>query len=236
MATESISVAAPGAVHPARDTRGFWRVLLAVLAPLPFLAKAVYYALMPDSGDSWRNLVVWNAAHPNTYAALQWFDAVFVVLIVPAAFTVAWIARRGAPRLATIGALVLITGFLAGISLNTNDDKLAYITASHHFNAAIVNEVDDALQNNPVVAIGGLLFIAGLVIGTVMLGIALWRSHSAPTWAGIALAIGGATHPFLPGPIPKAIGLMVAAIGLSGATITLLRMRNDEFDLPPAPQ
>ncbi len=234
MVTDSVSIAAPPAAKPRRDTRGFWRVLLAVLAPIPFVAKAVYYALMPNGGDDWKDQVAWNAIHPNTYAALQWFDAIFILLIVPAAFAAAWVARRGAPRLATIGALVLITGFLAGIGLNTNGDRLAYITASHHFDVTVLSQVDDALENNPVVGLGGLLFIVGLVVGSVLLGIALWRSHAAPAWTGIALAVGGFTHPLMPGPIPTAIGLLIVAAGFSGASIALLRMRNDDFDLPPA--
>jgi hypothetical protein len=212
MVTSSASVPTASAVKPSHDTRGFWRILLAVLAPLPWVARAVYYAIMPDSTGTFRDLVVWNAAHPNTYATLQWLDAAFVMLIVPAAFTVAWVARRGAPRLATIGALLLIAGFLGGIGLNVNDDRLAYT----------------------VTGLGGLLFICGLVIGSVLLGIALWRSHAAPAWAGIALAVGGFTHPFLPGPTPTAIGLLILAIGFGAASIALLRTNNDDFDLPPA--
>jgi hypothetical protein len=46
--------------------------------------------------------------------------------------------------------------------------------------------------------------------------------------------VGGATHPFIPSHIGQGIGLLVAAAGFTGASITLLRMRNDEFDLPAA--
>jgi hypothetical protein len=98
----------------------------------------------------------------------------------------------------------------------------------------VIAQLDTALQNNPVTGLGGLLFICGLVIGSVLLGIALWRSHAAPAWAGIALAVGGFTHPFLPGPTPTAIGLLILAIGFGAASIALLRTNNDDFDLPPA--
>jgi hypothetical protein len=49
----------------------------------------------------------------------------------------------------------------------------------------------------------------------------------------IALIVGGVTHPFLPNHVIAGIGLLVAAAGFAGATVALLRMRNDEFDLPP---
>jgi len=54
-----------------------------------------------------------------------------------------------------------------------------------------------------------------------------------PAWYGIALMVGGVTHPFIPGAAGQGIGLVVAAVGFAGASVALLRMRNDEFDLPP---
>jgi ABC-type uncharacterized transport system permease subunit len=66
-----------------------------------------------------------------------------------------------------------------------------------------------------------------------LLGLALWRSRVAPRWMAIALIVGGVTHPFLPNHVIVGIGLLIAAAGFAGATVALLRMRNDEFDLPP---
>jgi hypothetical protein len=50
---------------------------------------------------------------------------------------------------------------------------------------------------------------------------------------GIALALGGFTHPFLPGHLAAGIGLLVASIGFAGVSVALLRSSNDSFDLPP---
>lgn len=46
--------------------------------------------------------------------------------------------------------------------------------------------------------------------------------------------IGGATHPFIPHHIGQGIGLFVAAASFVGVSVALLRMSNDEFDLPAA--
>jgi hypothetical protein len=43
--------------------------------------------------------------------------------------------------------------------------------------------------------------------GLLLLGIALWRSRVAPAWMGIALGLGGFTHPFLPGHVLAGLGL-----------------------------
>lgn len=52
----------------------------------------------------------------------------------------------------------------------------------------------------------------------------------------IALLLGGATHPFIPGGhVAVGIGLLVAAVGYAGASLALIRTPNDDFDLPPVP-
>ncbi|WP_371778250.1 hypothetical protein [Streptosporangium subroseum] len=50
---------------------------------------------------------------------------------------------------------------------------------------------------------------------------------------GIAFMAGGLTHPFIPSQAGAAAGLAIGAVGFAGATVALLRMRNDDFDLPP---
>jgi hypothetical protein len=70
-------------------------------------------------------------------------------------------------------------------------------------------------------------------VGLGLLGAALWRSRVVPAGFGIALMVRGITHPFIPTHIGQGIGLVVAAIGFAGASVALLRMGNDEFDLPP---
>ncbi|MFJ2715556.1 hypothetical protein [Streptomyces sp. NPDC087437] len=56
--------------------------------------------------------------------------------------------------------------------------------------------------------------------------------------AGIALAVVGFTHPFMPGHIASGVGLLVAGVGFAaagfaGAGWALLRMSDDDFDRAP---
>ena len=48
--------------------------------------------------------------------------------------------------------------------------------------------------------------------------------------------IGDDTHPIIPMSVGQGIGLLVAAAGFAGVSVALLRMTNDEFDLPPLPR
>ncbi|MEV1203265.1 hypothetical protein [Microbispora rosea] len=219
---------------PPRDVRGFWRVLLAVVAPLPMLGMGLNYLFSPvDGGESFEATVAAYAAHEQAAGVLRWFALPFLVGLIPATFAVAWVARRGAPRLTTAGALLALLGDLAGFPLIRGGDDLAYLTVTRHFDVATMARIQNALEDDPVQLVASLLFIVGIVVGLLLLGLALWRSGAAPAWMGVLLAAGGFTHPFMPGHTASGIGLLVAAVGFAGASVALLRMRDDEFDLPP---
>ena len=97
-----------------RDVRTFWRVLLAVLAPLPMVGLGAYYLLSPiDGGAPLESTVAAYAADPVRAELLPYLQVPFL-FIVPAVFAVVWVSRRGAPRLTTVGALIALTGFLVG--------------------------------------------------------------------------------------------------------------------------
>lgn len=224
------------AVRKPRDVRGFWRVLLAVVAPLPMLFMGIYYLISPVNGDApFKTTVAAVAADPGRFEFMQWLQVPFFLLI-PAMFAAAWVSRRTAPRLATAGGLLAIGGMCAGFFLLPGVVTLEYLTVHAGLDAATMEKLADAFEKQPSLQIGGLLFILAVTFGLLLLGIALWRSRVAPAWMGIALAFGGFTHPFMPGHLAAGAGLVIAAIGFAGASVALLRSSNDTFDLPPLQQ
>ena len=128
--TETAAAVTPAAIaKPPRDVRGFWRVLLAIIAPLPMLAEGIYYLFVPIGGDvTFQDTVTAFAAHKQLIDVITWFGAVFVVGLIPATFAVAWAARRGAPRLATWGAAIALLGFMTGLPLLGGPINVSYIT------------------------------------------------------------------------------------------------------------
>ncbi|MEV0269740.1 hypothetical protein AB0H43_13250 [Hamadaea sp. NPDC050747] len=232
MSTET--AVTPPIVKTRKDLRGFWRILLAVLAPLPMLGMGLAYILSPvDGGVSFEDTVAAYTGHLDQVRLTQYLGLPFLVLLIPATFAVVWVSRRGAPRLTTAGAILALLGQLAGFPLNQGGDLLAYATAKHHLDLATMTTLQTKLEEDPIALLGGLLFIVGIVFGLLLLGVALWRSKAAPAVFGILLAIGGFTHPFMPGHVAAGLGLLVTAAGYAGASLALLRMSNDQFDLPP---
>ena len=216
-----------------RDVRGFWRVLLAVIAPVPILLQGVVYLISPVGGNApFDETVAAVAAHQGRFELMQWLQVPWFLLI-PASFAVAWVTRRRVPRLSTVGAIVTMGGLGAGLFLLGGPVTPEYLTVHEGLDPGTMEKVRSAMDNLPIFAVGSLLFILAITVGLLLQGIALARSRVAPVWMGIALAVGGFTHPFMPGHVAAGIGLVVTAVGFAGASIALLRTPNDAFDLPP---
>jgi hypothetical protein len=216
------------------DARGFWRIVLAIVAPLPMLAQGIYYLLSPVDGDAdFDTTLAAFRAHAGLASGLMYVDAVFVTLLLPATVAVLWVARRGAPRLTTWAGAISLTGFLAGFTLMGGVLTSPLLTVRHGLDPSAMKDMSAAFEGDPLIAGASLLFIVGVVIGLGLLGLALWRSRAVPAVYGILLMLGGVTHPFIPGHVGQGIGLLVAAAGFAGASVALLRTPDDAFDLPP---
>lgn len=226
-----IDAAPSGTQH---DRRGFWRIVLAVVVPMPMLAKGIFYLLSPVDGDaSFKDSVAAFEAHRSLLETMKWLDAVFVVTLIPGTIGAAWVARRGAPRLTAAGAAIALSGFFAGIALLGGVETPAVVTVQHHLDVRTMAALNDAMVSEPLLGVASLLFIVGVVFGLGLLGGALKRSRAVPAWAAFAVMVGGATHPFIPISVGQGIGLLVAAAGMIAVSVALLRMPDDEFDLPP---
>jgi Domain of unknown function (DUF4386) len=78
-----------------------------------------------------------------------------------------------------------------------------------------------------------LVFVVGIVIGLILLGIAAWRRHVVPVWAGIALIVGGVLA--FAGGDSKVINIVdfaVLVVGLGSIGLAVLSMSDEEWDAP----
>lgn len=228
--TTTVETPATTTVH---DVRGFWRVLLAVIVPLPWLAKGVQYIVAETDYDhSADQIKAWTT--DQSWAWLQWLDVVFVVLVVPSIIAMALVSRRGAPRLTTAATIVMGGGFLMVLPLNIGGDPLVWVAARKGYDPTATGTFIDALQNDSRVGLGGLGFILAITIGSILIGLALWKSKAVPAWAAALVALGGCTHPFLSFEHHvHGAGLVVLALGCVAVSAALLKLSNDAFDLPP---
>jgi hypothetical protein len=81
------------------------------------------------------------------------------------------------------------------------------------------------VQVIPAVAVATVVFVAGHIMGTVLLGAALWRV--VPRWAAVALAVSQPLHlvfaVIVPNHLLDAAAWTLTAVGFGVAAITLCR-------------
>ena len=145
----------------------------------------------------------------------------------------------GVIRNASIGLSLAVVGFTClAIGNSFGEISTALVTSHPEFDQATAYALGSGLELGPVSNLTGTLFVFGHLIGTIILGIALWRSRTVPSWAAVLLAVSQPIHlasVLLDNRPLDLIGWGGTAVGFAAAGWALLRMKNDHFDLPPRP-
>lgn len=170
-------------------------VCLAVAA----LGQLVQYLVTPlaNEGVSPAAMVAEAAGRPGAMGLARWLDLA-ILFLVPATLVVGWLA--GAPRsvLANVGTAITFLATLMGSAYLFAIDVLVYTGDAQ----AVGAYTGDALVSTVT-----LVFLAGHVVGPIILAVALVRSGSVPWWAGVAVGLS---------PVLEIGG---QAIGLSALTV-----------------
>lgn len=224
--------------RPPSDVRHVWRILLAVVAPLPWLALAISNGITPeDLGGTTEDTFHAMAGDLGAAQAAQWLGVVFALLVVPSAVAMVVAHRRVMPRLT-----LLVGGFVAyacwSALNNPNLNLIAIITAEHGLDSETMIDLATRLEDHPTTIIAIFPFFLTITLGRIALGVLLWKARTAPRAFAIAMLLASPVELLLVGgPLGSNFGPSVSyvltAIGFSAASVALWRMTDDEFDLPP---
>jgi hypothetical protein len=236
MSTSFKPAAPTRATGQPRDLRGFWRILLAVVAPIPGIALALSNWFNPtELGGSTRETFDSIAAHQSEASLSMWFGAIFAILAVPSGVAMLMATRRVAPRLSTWVVGFVTLGFTAGVTAPNVVNNIALETAKQDLDPAVGIALADGIFNSAFTNVAILPFFLTITIGRVLLGIVLWRARIAPRWMAVAMLLASPVEFALVGPVGNigpTLAYALTAVGFASASVALLRMRNDEFDLP----
>jgi hypothetical protein len=218
-----------GPATAAPPTGRVLRVALAVVAPLAPLAIGLSKIIAPyGSADGGGAVLDAVAAAPGTVDAVLWLRLPIVVLLVPGVLAAGLAALRGAPRLATAGLLVAVPTWSAAFAM-PDTDGLARALVDTGTDRAEAVRVWEAVagMGHPSVGVAVALFVIGHIVGTVLLGLALWRSRAVPAWIGIALAVSQPLHfvafVVLASPPLDLAAYCLTALGFGAAGLALAR-------------
>ncbi|MGZ4436094.1 MAG: hypothetical protein ACXVXD_13675 [Nocardioidaceae bacterium] len=152
------------------------------------------------------------------------------VLLVPTAFVLFRLTRRGAPRLAMtgIGFAVLGSG-LSGLVVTDMYDLSIGLNVGEKAGVPI-----SEMHGVPGVAIGMLSMAVtsalGTFLGMLLLALAAWRSRLAPFWPALAIVAGWVTAFGAHGALRACGGWAAVAVALAFLGVRVLQLSDAEYD------
>ncbi|WP_460491885.1 hypothetical protein [Dactylosporangium cerinum] len=200
----------------------------ALVAPWFIVACNTGWAMAQAAGasdETGADALTAAAAHPALLRNVVLFGMLGALLMMPAALGAARVAGRGAARLAFVGGTLTAAGYACYQAVLLTDlTTLAMVRVGGPMVgfAAVL----DARQQDATGTWVFLLFVLGNIVGTFLLGLALWRSRSVPRWAAAAVMIWPPTH--IVGLVAgvewfEVAGAAVQAIGFAAVAVRLLR-------------
>lgn len=172
------------AVDRVRPLRAAMAAVL-VLGPLLFIVASL---LSPYdmTEDRTRNIVADIAAHQGQEKAAAWLWMAMALLLTTAVLLACVYVAARSLRLG-VAALVLFGGGVLLINAAPSQDFVVLAGLDKGVGQGALVKVIDGADGLPVLAVAGVWFIVGLVVGSVLLGIGLLRSHAVPAWAAYVL-------------------------------------------------
>ncbi len=134
-----------------------------------------------NPGDPAATQVADAAAHPAAMSAAVVLDLP-LLLIIPAVIFIGLAAGYHTSMLARVGT-VLTTAAVLGAGYLLAGDVVVRVAAQHAGGVAVAG----AVTGSGVFDFVAVVYLAGHVVGFVLLGVAAWRNRTLPRWAAVSL-------------------------------------------------
>jgi hypothetical protein len=218
------------------DLRHASRLLAALVLPLgPLSVAGLRYVLPYFSASSPGEMAKDVMAAEGRQSAVLWLGLIATFTLLPGVLAVGRLTRRGAPRMTAAAMLLVVPGYLALIYM-IGSDLVLWTGAKAGLDASTLTEL--AGTTHPSSNIAAVVFVVGHVIGTVLLGLALLQSRTVPLWAAFVTIVAQPMHfvafIVLDNQTLDAVSWTANGLAFAVVAVAILRMRDDEWDLPPA--
>jgi hypothetical protein len=223
---------------------GRWTGLVAaVILPIGPAAIAILRFVLPYyTVDEPPGMAAKVAADLGSQSLVVWLGLIAVMTTVPAVIWIGRLTFRGAPALTAVALALAVPGYLA-LGLIMAGDVLLWTGIHTGLEPEIV--ADLLANSHPAIGVAEGIFVLGHVLGTILLGLALWRSRVVARWAAGMTAISQPIHliaaVFLLSPPLDLAAWMMTAVGFAAAGIAISMEENawgrarQEHQLPKIP-
>jgi len=205
-----------------------------LLAPLAVgLLRATIPVEEPGSVVTGREAIGTIARHAGAQRLTIVFGVAAALLLPFAMITLARLVSRRTPVLGAIGGGLAIVGWAMVPVLVTLD--VLGLELSKLGDTATSAQVWDRVQGNAAIGVFTAVFVAGHVIGMLVLAVGLHRGGWVPGWAALAIVVGDLIHPagaFAASRPIEVVAFALLVIGLAPAAAALARLHDNEWDIP----
>lgn len=150
---------------------------LAVLMPLGPAAVAVLRFVLPYSTpDSPATMVSKIAADPSAQRLVLWLSVVAALALVPGAIAALSLTWHRAPVLSLVTAVLLVPGYLMVGSAGGGTDLFVSAGLASGVDSGALVALASSTLADPVSTVSTAVFVAGHLLGAILLGVTLLRS------------------------------------------------------------
>lgn len=218
------------------DLRHASRLLAALVLPLgPLAVAGLRYVLPYFSATTPQETAASVLSADGRQSAVLWLGLIATFTLLPGVLAVGRLTRREAPRMTAAAMLLVVPGYLA-LTYMIGTDLVLWTGARAGLDAPALADLATTVHPTSTVAV--VVFVLGHVVGTVLLGIALFRSRVVPVWAAVLTAVAQPLHfvafVILGSPALDAAAWTANAIAFAVVAVAILRLPDDAWDLPPA--
>ncbi|MEU4192096.1 hypothetical protein AB0E69_09370 [Kribbella sp. NPDC026611] len=216
------------------DVRRFRRYAAAVLLLVPATSIGIA-RLFQTNDDDTRRALDQIATNPDRQFVFALLGYLGILTIVPAFLAAARLSRRRRPVLTTIALAVNLVAYLGSWALGAIDNLFligGQLPAEQRGTAAVVI---DKLYSSGLAGISAGVFVAGHVIGAILMGFALRGSIPAVGWLAMVLTTPAHVVAFviLQQPVVDMAAWLLMTVCFAYCAIAVVRTSDDDWDVPP---
>jgi hypothetical protein len=215
----SSALAAPASTDRTAGVRSVAAVVIAAAGPL---AIAVLRLILPyDTTDDAAATAAKVAAAPAVEGAVLWLTYLALLTLPLGVLIASRQAMRARPALGAVAAVVAWVGFTSLFASVAIGDYLAQGAPTAGTATSTTAALLDAINALPATTTASIVFVAGHILGGILLGVALLRA--IPAWAAVALAVSQPLHllfaVFIPNHVLDGVAWALTAVGFAAAAI-----------------
>jgi hypothetical protein len=211
--------ASPG-LSPTADWPALGRAAAATTLIAGATCQVIAFAIVPSFDDT-SDRLAWAADHHARAQISKVFDSVAIPFLIGAAIVYVLLARRGAPRLAWTGGILLVMGMVGLAMVNGAETVTLGLSDDARFEPATLGDAVDGMSTPSLITMF-LMFLPGVLFGVVITSVALWRSRAVPAVVPLLFLLFLVTDVFLQQGL---IAHVIALVGAGWVAVTVLSSR-----------